>query len=119
MGGVLQAGRSGLLEFWLWAGLIWQDTCLEPGRYRRLIQRMFEQRPTFLARKNPGTGWEVDILWPDGETGVIKGFIAEYDAVKWIAEHEHSKARPGNATDKSPQTHSAPQPACEQSRAWT
>jgi hypothetical protein len=65
---------------------------------------MFEQRPTFLSRKNPGSGWEVDILWPDGETGVIKGFIAEYDAVKWIAEHEHSKARPGNANGKSPQT---------------
>jgi hypothetical protein len=89
----------------LWADLIWQDTCLEPGRHRRIIQRMFEQRPTFLARKNPGSGWEVDILWPDGETGVIKGFIAEYDAVKWIAEHEHSKARPGNANDKSRQTH--------------
>jgi hypothetical protein len=55
---------------------------------------MFEQRPTFGARKNPGSGWEVDILWPDGETEVIKGFIAEYDAVKWIADHEHSKARP-------------------------
>ena len=29
----------------------------------------------------------VDILWPDGETEVIKGFITEHDAVKWIAEH--------------------------------
>ena len=46
----------------------------------------------------------VDILWPDGETEVIKGFITEYDAVKWIAEHEHSKARPGNTNDKPPQT---------------
>jgi len=43
-------------------------------------------------------------LWPDGETEVIKGFITEYDAVKWIAEHEHSKARPGNTNDKPPQT---------------
>jgi hypothetical protein len=41
---------------------------------------MLEQRPTFGVRKNPGSGWEVDILWPDGETEVIKGFIAEYDA---------------------------------------
>ena len=63
---------------------------------------MFEQRPTFGGRKNPGSGWEVDILWPDGETEVIKGFIAEYDAVKWIADHEDSKARPGNTNDKPP-----------------
>ena len=42
--------------------------------------------PTFIARKNPGTGWGVDILWPDGETEVIKGFITEHDAAKWIAE---------------------------------
>jgi hypothetical protein len=46
-----------------------------------------EQRPTFVARKNPGSGWGVDILWPDGETEVIKGFITEHDAAKWIAEH--------------------------------
>jgi hypothetical protein len=45
---------------------------------------MSEQRPTFAARKNPGSGWVVDILWPDGETEVIKGFITEHDAVKWI-----------------------------------
>ena len=38
------------------------------------------------------------------ETEVIKGFIAEYDAVKWIADHEHFKARLGNANDKAPQT---------------
>jgi hypothetical protein len=48
---------------------------------------MLDQRPTFMARKNPGTGWGVDILWPDGETEVIKGFITEHDAVKWIADH--------------------------------
>ena len=53
---------------------------------------MSEQRPTFVARKNPGSGWGVDILWPDGETEVIKGFITEDDALKWIAEHEYSKA---------------------------
>jgi hypothetical protein len=65
---------------------------------------MSEQRPTFVARKNPGPGWCVDILWPDGETGVIKGFIMEYDAVKWIAEHEYCKATPGNTNDKSAQS---------------
>jgi hypothetical protein len=56
---------------------------------------MSEQRPTFVARKNPGSGWAVDILWPDGETEVIKGFITEYDALKWITEHEHSKGAAG------------------------
>jgi hypothetical protein len=64
---------------------------------------MSEQRPTFVARKNPGFGWGVDILWPDGETEVIKGFITEYDAVKWISEHEYSKATPGNTNDNPPQ----------------
>ena len=49
-----------------------------------------EQRPTFVARKNPGSGWGVDILWPDGETEVVKGFITEHDAAKWIAEHSHA-----------------------------
>ena len=53
-----------------------------------------------MARKNPGTGWEVDILWPDGETEAIKGFIAERDAIRWIAEHGHSRAWQGNANDK-------------------
>ena len=56
--------------------------------------------------KIPGlarSGWGVDILWPDGETEVIKGFITEYDAVKWISEHEYSKATPGNTNDKPPQ----------------
>jgi hypothetical protein len=48
---------------------------------------MSEHRPTFVARKNPGFGWVVDVLWPDGETEVIKGFVTEHDAVKWIAEH--------------------------------
>jgi hypothetical protein len=51
---------------------------------------MFEHRPTFVARKNPGFGWVVDVLWPDGETEVIKGFVTERDAVKWIAEHSES-----------------------------
>ena len=68
------------------------------------IRRMFEQRPTFMARKNPGSGWGVDILWPDGETEVIRGFITEFDAVKWIAEHEHSKAWQRNTNDKASQT---------------
>ena len=55
-----------------------------------------------MARKNPGTGWGIDILWPDGETEVIKGFNTEHDAAKWIAEH--SKAGQGNTNDESPRT---------------
>ena len=43
-----------------------------------------------VARKNLGSGWGVDILWPDGETEVIKGFVTEYDAAKWIAEHSEA-----------------------------
>jgi hypothetical protein len=64
---------------------------------------MLEQQPTFMPRKNPGTGWGVDILWPDGETEVIKGFITEYDAVKWITEYERS-ARRRDTNQKPPQT---------------
>jgi hypothetical protein len=49
---------------------------------------MSEELPVFVARKNPGgSGWSVDILWPDGETEVIKGFVTEQDAAKWIVEH--------------------------------
>jgi hypothetical protein len=54
------------------------------------IRLMSEQRPTFVARKNPGSGWGVDIVWPDGETEVVKGFITEHDAAKWIAEHSQA-----------------------------
>jgi hypothetical protein len=67
---------------------------------------MLEQMPTFVARKNPGTGWEIDILWPDGETEVIKGFITEHDAVKWIAEH--SRAWQVNTNDKPSQAPGTP-----------
>jgi hypothetical protein len=73
---------------------------------------MSEQRPTFVARKNPGSGWGVDILWPDGETEVVKGFIT--DAVKWIAEHEYSKATQGNTNDKpTPNALENPNPAAQ------
>ena len=57
---------------------------------RAHVRAMSEQRPTFVARKNPGSGWGVDILWPDGETEVVKGFITEHDAAKWIAEHSQA-----------------------------
>jgi len=46
-----------------------------------------------LARKNPGTGWAIDILWPDGETEAIKGFLTEHDAGKWIAEHSKAPSQ--------------------------
>jgi hypothetical protein len=58
---------------------------------------MLEQQPTFMARKNPGTGWGIDILWPDGETEVIKGFLTELDAGKWIAEHSKAGQEKTNA----------------------
>jgi hypothetical protein len=51
---------------------------------------MSEQQPTFVARKNPESDWGAHILWPGGETEVINGFVAEYDAVKWIAEHSET-----------------------------
>ena len=57
---------------------------------------MLEQIPTFAARKIPGTGWGIDILWPDGETEVVKGFVTEHDAVKWIAEHSREWQRSTN-----------------------
>jgi len=63
---------------------------------------MFEQIPTFAARKNPGTGWGIDILWPDGETEVVKGFITEHDAVKWIAEHSRAVAAKHGGADAAP-----------------
>jgi hypothetical protein len=53
---------------------------------------MLEHQPTFMPRKNPGTGWRVDILWPDGETEAVKGFLTEHDAAKWIAEHSQADA---------------------------
>jgi len=43
-----------------------------------------------MARKNPATGWRVDILWPDGQTEVVNSFITEHDAAKWIAEHSQA-----------------------------
>jgi hypothetical protein len=57
---------------------------------------MPEQRPTFVARKNPGSGWAVDVLWPDGETEVIKGFVTEHDAAKWIAERSEAPQKNNN-----------------------
>src|ERR1700687_2430356 len=49
---------------------------------------MSEYRPAFMVRKgNPGFGWVVDVLWPDGETEVVKGFATEQQAAEWIAKH--------------------------------
>jgi hypothetical protein len=49
---------------------------------------MSEYRPAFVARKgNPGFGWAVDVLWPDGETEVVKGFATEQQAAESIAKH--------------------------------
>src|SRR5580692_9441075 len=53
------------------------------------FRKAFTPRPIPLFQKM--RGW----LRPDGETEVIKGFITEYDALKWITEHEHPKAWQG------------------------
>ena len=48
---------------------------------------MSDYRPIFVARKNPGLGWVVDILWSDGEMEVIKGFTTEKQAAEWVDKH--------------------------------
>jgi hypothetical protein len=49
------------------------------------IRETTECRPTMLARRvNPGFGWVIDVLWPDGETEVIKGFATEHETVEWV-----------------------------------
>jgi len=63
-----------------------------------VIFGMSEQPPTFVARKNPGSGWGVDILWPDGETEVVKGFATDKQAAEWIAKH--SEDRVGNTGNR-------------------
>jgi hypothetical protein len=37
----------------------------------------------FRGAEKSRIGLGVDILWPDGETEVIKGFITEHDAARW------------------------------------
>ena len=67
--------------------------------HRRIahIREMSEYRPAFVARKgNPGFGWVVDVLWPDGETEVVKGFATEQQAAEWIANELGLKARNDN-----------------------
>jgi hypothetical protein len=64
---------------------------------------MVEGQPTFVARKNPGTGWGIDILWPDGETEAIKGFLTEHDADKWIAEHSKAWRGPNDKPSQTPE----------------
>jgi hypothetical protein len=52
---------------------------------------MSEHRPAFGVRKgNPGFDWVVDIMWPDGETEVIKGFATEKAAAEWAAKHSEN-----------------------------
>jgi hypothetical protein len=50
---------------------------------------MSEHRPTFVVRRNPGFGWVINVLWPDGEE-VIKGFANEKEAAEWVAKHSES-----------------------------
>ena len=54
------------------------------------------------ARKNPGTGWVIDILWPDGETEAVQGFITEFDAVRWIGEYSSAWQRNADIKPSAP-----------------
>jgi hypothetical protein len=38
----------------------------------------------------PALGWVVDILWPDGETEVIKDFTTKQQAAEWAAKHSEN-----------------------------
>jgi hypothetical protein len=53
---------------------------------------MSECRPTMIARKGPGFGWVIDVLWSDGETEVIKGFATEHETVEWVNQHSKGLA---------------------------
>ena len=63
----------------------------ESGLNRRAVgaySRDVRIPTAFVARKgNPGFGWVVDALWPDGETEVVKGFATEQQVAEWIAKH--------------------------------
>src|SRR6476620_3202434 len=54
------------------------NCCQTTGLNRRAVgaySRDVRIPTRFVARKgNPGFGWVVDVLWPDGETEVVKGF---------------------------------------------
>ena len=54
------------------------------GAYSRDVRIPTRFRGT---KGNPGFGWVVDVLWPDGETEVVKGFATEQQAAEWIAKH--------------------------------
>ncbi len=50
------------------------NCCQTTGLNRRAVGAY--SRDVRVARKgNPGFGWVVDVLWPDGETEVVKGFV--------------------------------------------
>jgi hypothetical protein len=69
-------------------GLIVSGDRLEPARRRRIFARCPNSDPLSWREKgNPGFGWVVDVLWPDGETEVVKGFATEQQAAEWIAKH--------------------------------
>jgi hypothetical protein len=60
---------------------LWQDSWLEPGRRGRIFDGCSSNDQLSCLGKIPDLAG-VDILWPDGETEVFKGFITEYDALK-------------------------------------
>ena len=42
--------------------------------------------PSQRGKATPDSVWVVDVLWPDGDTEVVKGFATEKAAAEWIAE---------------------------------
>jgi hypothetical protein len=43
-----------------------------------------------VRERAPGLGWFIDILWPDGETEVIKGFTTKQQAAEWAGKHSEN-----------------------------
>jgi hypothetical protein len=46
--------------------------------------------PFSVRERAPGLGWFIDILWPDGETEVIKGFTTKQQAAEWAGKHSEN-----------------------------
>src|SRR6202163_3696693 len=72
---------------------------------------MSEYRPAFVARKgNPGFGWVVDVLWPDGETEVVKGFATEKQAAEGIPKNSQEGWGNAEGPPKTRRREPAPSP---------
>jgi hypothetical protein len=77
------APRGGLMNF----GWSESERGLNPAPASAYSEDVRASAHLRRRKGNPGFGWVVDILWPDGDTEVIKGFATEKAAADWIAEH--------------------------------